>query len=93
MTWVTKLKKLDQEQLDILPEDWTLDRGVNLPEHGGGLFVLFEGQPFEVSRRISGMLLKTAAEKKHKKTILKLLAEAKDADTVNVFTYKKDCRA
>ena len=90
MTWVTKVKRLTEEQLEIIPEDWTIDRGVNRVEHGGGYFALFEGQPLDVSRRLSGMLMKTATDKRHKKTILKLLAEAKDADTVFVYCYQKD---
>jgi hypothetical protein len=91
MTWVTKVKRLSPEHLDIIPEDWTIDRGENQPEHGGGYFVLFEGQPFEVSKRVSGLMMKTAVQKKLKKHILKALADAKDADTVDVYTYKKEC--
>lgn len=87
MTWITKLKKLTEEQFEIIPKDWALDSGVD-PVYGG-YFILFEGEPPEVLGKLSRLMMENTAKKRLKTSVMKLLTEAKDADTVHVYTYRK----
>jgi len=85
MEWNTKVKRLTEGQLKILAhlepsETGTTKEGVD--------WVTFLGtDPTALARRVSGVL---GFAKSDKSSLLKILSAAKDADTINVYTWKGD---
>lgn len=83
--WVTRLMRIDEDQLALIPEELSTERG----EDKYGFYALFDGAPAEVATRLQrGIHVTAKADTKTKSGIIKLLAAAKDTNTTSVYAER-----